>query len=186
LNDRKTSTAQLNDRKIERQEVVDGPANRYDNWGSTEGGLATQIHCEPSVCSFSLCFITLLIFLNNYRYHDNTRGSTWPTHPCTHATRHPTPTWATHAHHPGPRMTIYANSMATMTTVQPPHPHDDSTAITTVAPNCDNDINQVNTKSPRSVKAATVAGARDATRLKPQVCFFKSSIYIIRYYYVVS
>ena len=38
------------------------------------GGLETQIRLEPSVCSIFLFFLTVLIFLNNYRYHDNTRG----------------------------------------------------------------------------------------------------------------
>ena len=38
------------------------------------GGLETQIRLKPSVCSFFLFFLTVLIFLNNYRYYNNTRG----------------------------------------------------------------------------------------------------------------
>ena len=57
------------------QHVFTTHFQHYDNWGSTEGGgLETQIRLEPSVCSIFLFFLTVLIFLNNYRYHDNTRG----------------------------------------------------------------------------------------------------------------
>jgi hypothetical protein len=47
---------ELNDRKMQGLEDIESPANRHD------------LRLDPSICSFSL-----LTFVNDYRYHDNTR-----------------------------------------------------------------------------------------------------------------